>query len=457
MNKYIENLKEEPSCSANRNKTPEERKRGCSRPTPGATAGGCAFDGAQIVLLPLSDAAHIVHGPINCCAHSFNNRGTLTAKGHFHKIGFTTALSEMDIIMGSAKKLEDTITYVIKNYSPKAVFVYETCVTAMTGEHIEDTCKKMEQLLGISVIPVFAPGFAGSKNLGNKAAGDAVLKNIISGHKLPLMKKENSINIIGEYNIAGELYQMLPILNECGINIAASITGGASYDDIMNASTADASVVICSRALVSLGKALKNNFGIDYVEGSFYGMKQIRATLLSVAELMENDKLAERIKNVLNKYEEKTKKMLEPYISVLQNKKVLVYTGGVKSWSIAYQLEELGMEVVKSSTRKSTENDIEKMLRLFEGNEEKLMPKGDGKKIIDTFYETNSDILLAGGRNMYNAMKAKIPFVDVNQERLWGYAGYSGMIKLAESLCNELKSPVFNIAKASPPWRGQYA
>lgn len=39
-----------------------KQKTGCSAPKPGATAGACAFDGAQITLLPLSDVAHLVHG-----------------------------------------------------------------------------------------------------------------------------------------------------------------------------------------------------------------------------------------------------------------------------------------------------------------------------------------------------------------------------------------------------------
>jgi hypothetical protein len=31
---------------------------------PVMSAGGCAFDGAQIALLPITDVAHIVHGPL---------------------------------------------------------------------------------------------------------------------------------------------------------------------------------------------------------------------------------------------------------------------------------------------------------------------------------------------------------------------------------------------------------
>ena len=45
----IQALHNEPACSHN-----QKEKSGCARPKPGATAGGCAFDGAQITLLPVA-------------------------------------------------------------------------------------------------------------------------------------------------------------------------------------------------------------------------------------------------------------------------------------------------------------------------------------------------------------------------------------------------------------------
>ena len=46
----IQALLNEPACSHN-----HKEKSGCARPKPGATAGGCSFDGAQIALLPIAD------------------------------------------------------------------------------------------------------------------------------------------------------------------------------------------------------------------------------------------------------------------------------------------------------------------------------------------------------------------------------------------------------------------
>lgn len=451
MKLRLQTLINEPGCDHNQSKTEKQKKEACKKPTPGATAGGCAFDGAQIVLLPVADAAHLIHGPITCCGHSYNNRGTRSRVGDMHTYGFTTDISEMDIVFGAEKKLKESIHYIAEKYKPKAIFVYSTCVTAMIGEDIETVCKEASSEVELPVIPVDSPGFSGSKNLGNKFAGQSLTEYVV-GTKEPAHIPQFPINLIGEYNIAGELWQVEPILKDLGISILSRMTGNACFEELCYAHRAKVSVVICSRALISIARQLKDSYGIPYLEGSFYGMKQIRETLMGIADNLGNDFLKAKIKNYTALKESETYEKLAPYLPVLKGKKVLVYTGGVKSWSILYQLEELGMEVIKSSTRKSTDEDIERILEHFDGDESALMPKGDGKTILNLIKEHNAHLLLAGGRNMYTAMKGQVPFLDVNQERLFAYAGYDGMLELAKHIYYTLTSPIFGIAHSKAPW-----
>ncbi|MGB7550676.1 MAG: nitrogenase component 1, partial [Chromatiaceae bacterium] len=81
-------LLDEPACAHN-----SKAKSGCAKTKPGATAGGCAFDGAQIALLPIADVAHIVHGSIACSGSSWDNRGTRSSGPALYKIGMTTDLT----------------------------------------------------------------------------------------------------------------------------------------------------------------------------------------------------------------------------------------------------------------------------------------------------------------------------------------------------------------------------
>jgi nitrogenase molybdenum-cofactor synthesis protein NifE len=366
-------------------------------------------------------------------------------------MGFSTDVSEMDVVFGGEKKIIAKAVEIAKSYPVKAIFVYTTCVTAMIGDDISTACKEAQEQSGIPVIPVESPGFIGNKNFGNKVAGDALLEYVI-GTKEPERTTDCDINIIGDYNIAGELWQMMPVFKELGINVLASITGGSSIDEIATAHRAKCTLVICSRALLTLAEGMKKRYGIPFCEGSFYGLAEIESTLLAVADMTGSEELRERILTYTARKRKETEAELAPYLPYLKGKRVFVYTGGVKSWSTIYQLEELGMEVIGTSTRKSTEQDIEKIREHFEGTQKMLLEKGDGRILLGILEKEGADMLLAGGRNMYTAMKGRYPFVDVNQERIHGYAGYTGMVELAKQLTWTMQSPVWEIAKRKAPW-----
>src|SRR5574341_2487074 len=79
----------------------------------------CAFDGAMIVLQPIADAAHIVHGAIACCGNTWEGRGALSSKGDLHAMGFTTDMVEIDIVYGSEEKLMQAIRRTYETVNPK--------------------------------------------------------------------------------------------------------------------------------------------------------------------------------------------------------------------------------------------------------------------------------------------------------------------------------------------------
>ena len=86
----IQEVFNEPGCGKNANKTEAERKKGCTKQLqPGGAAGGCAFDGAKIALQPLTDVAHLVHGPIACEGNSWDSRHVYSSGAQTYRSGFT--------------------------------------------------------------------------------------------------------------------------------------------------------------------------------------------------------------------------------------------------------------------------------------------------------------------------------------------------------------------------------
>ncbi len=400
----------------------------------------CAFDGAMIVLQPIADAAHIVHGSIACCGNSWEGRGTLSSKGNLHRMGFTTDMSEMDIVYGSEEKLYQSILHTYESVKPKAIFVYATCVSGLIGEYIEAACKKAEKEIGIRVIPVNAPGFVGPKNLGNRIAGEVLLDYVI-GTGESSITTEYDINLIGEYNIAGDLWLVEPILKEAGIRVLSRITGDSTFEEITYAHRARLNVVVCSRALINVAKEMKRRYGIPYVEVSFFGKTEMSKAMIAIKNGLSSSNslngLNEKIEAIIEREEQGLEEKLKAY-QHLKGKRAVLYTGGVKSWSFISALMDLGIEIVAIGTKKSTFEDEEKMKEIL-GENAPLVEDVTPKNLSRLMKERNADILIAGGRNQYLAIKEGFPFVDVNQERHTAYAGYGGLINLAEQISNSMR------------------
>ncbi|MDY6821285.1 MAG: nitrogenase component 1, partial [Deferribacterota bacterium] len=248
------------------------------------------------------------------------------------------------------------------------------------------------------------------------------------------------------------LWNILPLFKELNIRVLSKITGDSTYNEITYAHHAKCSVVICSQALLSLARKLKTVYNIPFIQGSFYSMRETKETLLSIADLLDDKQLKKDVLRLTCEKEKETLKRLMPYKNYFKGKKAFIYSGGVKSWSFVYLLEELGFEVVGTSIRKSTDNDIERLENYFLGKNKILIGQESGSKILDLMEKYNIDILLAGGRNKYNSVKGKIPFIDINQEREHAYSGYEGIIRLAKDIYNEICCPVFKIARGEKKW-----
>lgn len=453
--KDISALLDEPACAHN-----TKSKSGCAKPKPGATAGGCAFDGAQIALLPIADVAHIVHGTIACAGSSWDNRGTRSSGATLFRMGMTTDLTEQDVIMGRGEeKLFHSIKQAVKDHQPAAVFVYNTCVPALTGDDIAAVCKEAETRWGTPVIPVDAAGFYGTKNLGNRIAGETMVRHVCGTREpdpLPEAAKARGIQVhdvclIGEYNIAGELWHVLPLLDELGLRVLCTLSGDARYREVQTMHRSQANMMVCSKAMINVARKLKGAFGTPWFEGSFYGVSDVSQALRDFARLIGDSDLATRTEALIAREEARINRSLQPWRERLRGKKALLYTGGVKSWSIIAALQDLNMEVVATGTKKSTEEDKARIRELM-GQDAIMIEDGNPRALLKIVHDSNVDVLIAGGRNMYTALKARVPFLDINQEREFGYAGYTGMLELARQLVLTIDSPVWDAVRRPAPW-----
>ncbi len=419
------------------------------KPLPGKAAGGCAFDGAKITLVPITDAAHLFHGCIGCAANGFEGRKSKSSGSDLYVKAFSTDISNEEIVFGSEGKLIDAIEYIYYNYSPRAIFVYNTCVPAITGDNIGKVCEIERDKLGIPVIPVDSPGFAGAKNFGTRIAAKTLFDYLI-GAREPEFTTPFDINLIGEFNVAGDLFNILPLFKKCGIRVLSSITGDGRVKEIATAHRAKLNVVFCSQAMINLAEDMEEKYGIPFIQVSFYGKTPIENSLRKIAVAFKNESLMKKVEKVIEEENRRIAPELKRLRTVLKGKKAVLYTGGHKSWSGIELLKDLGLKVVLSSGRKSTAEEREEIKKLI--GKERLVGQIGARKLHKLLIEFGADVLIAGGRNMYPSLKSKIPYLHINQERFYAYAGYDGLMDFGRQLEITITSPVWNYLKEKPYW-----
>ena len=250
----------------------------------------CVFCGSRVVLYPIADALHLVHGPIGCAAYTWDIRGALSSGPALHRLSFSTDLQERDVIFGGEEKLERALLELIERHDPKGAFVYSTCIVGIIGDDLEAVCGRVAKKTGIPVLPVQSEGFKGNKRAGYNAACKAMFRLI--GTKDTSGISPLSINILGDFNLAGEIWIIREYFERMGVQVVANITGDGRIGDIQRAHGAALNVVQCSGSTMDLALMMKDSYGIPVLRVSYFGIEDMAESLYTVARFFaEQDPL----------------------------------------------------------------------------------------------------------------------------------------------------------------------
>ncbi|MDD2897486.1 MAG: bifunctional nitrogenase iron-molybdenum cofactor biosynthesis protein NifEN [Desulfuromonadaceae bacterium] len=432
----------------------------CKKSEPGeGTERSCAYDGARVVLMPITDAIHLVHGPIGCAGNSWDNRGARSSDAQLYRRGFTTEMLENDVIFGGEKKLYKAILDLAERYKvqARAIFVYATCVTAMTGDDVESVCAAAQDKVAIPIIPVNTPGFIGDKNIGNRLAGEILFKYVIGTTEPPTLG-EYPINLIGEYNIAGDLWGMLPLFDKLGIQVLSCFSGDSKFEELRYAHRAKLNIIICSKSLTNLAKKMQRTYGMPYLEESFYGMTDTAKALRDIARELDNivnglekRTMQDRVERLIEEEENKCRTAIAPYRARLEGKTSVLFTGGVKTWSMVNSLRELGVEVLAAGTQNSTLEDFYRMKGLMH-KDAHIIEDTSTAGLLAVMHAKMPDLIVAGGKTKFLALKTKTPFMDINHGRSHPYAGYEGMVTFSRQLDMTVNNPIWPVLNKPAPW-----
>jgi len=436
---------------------PTEEIPKCNTTTiPGCmTERGCAFAGVKGVITgAVKDVIHVVHSPVGCTTYGCGSKryptspdlpnGDKVPIDQFNlKYIMGTDLKESDVVFGGMKKLRQSVLEAAKEFPfVNAIYTYATCTTGLIGDDMDAVAKELSEEIGKDVIAFNAPGFSGPTQSKGHHVGNLTLFNKLVGTKEPPETTPYDINLIGEYNIDGDLWVLKKYFDEIGINLLSKFTGDCSHDEICWMHRAKLSLVRCQRSATYIADLIEEKYGIPYIKVDFFGPKYCAENLMTVAKhfgLEEN--AAKLIKREMAEIQPK----LDFYKEKLRGKTVWVFSGGPKNWHLPEPLKEhLGMETVAVSTMFEHEDGYEKIKeRVGEGTV--ILDDPNSLELEEIIEVYKPDIILSGIKEKYIAHKLGVPCVLIHSYENGPYMGFEGFLNLAQDIYASIYSPVWNM------------
>lgn len=405
----------------------------------------CVYCGARVVLNPITDAAHIVHGPIGCASYTWDIRGSLSSGSELYRNSFSTDLREEDIIFGGENKLAGAIDEIVYTVSPKVIFIYATCVVGVIGDDVDAICKKAEKKHNIRVIPVKSSGFAGNKKDGYRAACNAILS--LMGEKEDNYVEEKSLNFLGDFNLAAEAWIIKSYLQEIGIKVRTCITGDSNYDSIIDAKYASLNIVQCAGSMTFLAKEMKKKYDIPFEKIRFLGIEDTIRSLKKIAYSIGDGDTINKLDKFIEAKLEKTTKEIDKYRKRVKGKRAALYVGGgFKAISLIKQFNELGIETVLVGTQTGSKDEYEKFKDLTNSGTV-ILDDSNPSELEYFIKEMNADILVGGVKERPLAYKLGLAFIDHNHERKHPLSGFEGAINFAKEIDLTVNSPIWKYVK----------
>lgn len=428
--------------------------------TPGdMTERGCTYAGCRgVVGGPVKDAIQLTHGPIGCAFFSWGYRPHLADSDFHMKYTFVSDMNETNIVFGGEKKLLQCIVEASAEFpDAKAVFVYNTCSTALIGDDGRDVAKQAEALIGKPVVFFECEGFKGvSQSMGHHVGNETIFRQLV-GAAEGEGDFSRSINIVGDYNIKNDMRTFEPLFEALGLRIVTRFTGNVSVDDLKIMHRAALNVVHCARSATYIAEMMRDRYGTPHISVTLWGIKHMSEALRSTAAFFG---LEERAEEVIAEEVAKIMPAIEFYRERLRGKRVFIYQGGPRAWHWIELLRELGMETQTVATTFGHDDDYRKIFEQLD-DAAMMIDNPNVPELEEILTARRPDLFISGNKEKYVAYKLGVPFVNGHTYDTGPYAGFSGMVNFARDIDKALTAPVWGLlqrqARPAPVVHGHHA
>ena len=471
---------------------------------------GCTYAGCKgVVLGPTRDILNLTHGPIGCGFYSWLTRRNQTKPAgpedhNFMTYCFSTDMQEEQIVFGGEKKLKQAIQEAYDLFHPKAIGIFATCPVGLIGDDVHSVAREMKEKLGdCNVFAFSCEGYKGvSQSAGHHIANNGIFTHVV-GLDDTVKEGKFKINLLGEYNIGGDAFEIERLFEECGFTLISTFSGNSSYDYFANSHTADLNLIMCHRSINYVAEMMETKFGIPWIKINFIGAGATAKSLRKIAKFFDDPELIARVEEVIAREMPVVEKVREEVKPRTQGKRAMLFVGGSRAHHYQELFREIGMETIAAGYEFAHRDDYEGrrvlpsikvdadsrnieelhvepdperyrprlteegMARIKESgielkDYEGMMPEMcSGSLVIDDIsqHETEKlieifrpDLIGAGIKEKYTIQKSGVPMKQLHSYDSGGpYAAFKGAINFYREVDRMVNNKVWKYLKA--PWQ----
>lgn len=480
------------------------------RTVPGIiTQRHCAFAGCKgVVVGPFGDVLHIVHGPVGCSYYTWmtrrNQYKTREDGKNFLSYCVTTDMQDSDIVFGGVKKLRQAVLEGYQIFKPNAITICATCPVGLIGDDIQAVAKEMTEELGISVVAFNCEGYKGvSQSAGHHIANNGFFKHWVGeGEAKEEEKAGFTVNMMGEYNIGGDAWEIERVLNKCGIKVLASFSGDGTYDAATKAHEAKLNLVMCHRSINYMAQMMETKFGVPWMKVNFIGVQAFTKSLRKIAQYFDDPELTARIEAVIEEEVAEAEAEIAPIRERLTGKTAILFVGGSRAHHYQDVFADLGIKTIAAGYEFAHRDDYEgrqiipnlkidadsrniEELHVERDPEKYNLPKpqevlewmreqgligkydgmipemGEGTLVIDDVSHHELEVLInrfkpdiigSGIKDKYIVEKWGVPCKQLHNYDYGGpFAGFRGAVNFAKDIDMRINTPAWK--QITPPWK----
>ena len=240
--------------------------------------------------------------------------------------------------------------------------MFATCPVGLIGDDVHSVAKQMKAELGINVFGFSCEGYKGvSQSAGHHIANNGLFQHVVGTEELPPELKTNPfrVNLLGEYNIGGDAFEIERILARCGIQLVSTFSGNAQYSELARSQDANLNLVQCHRSINYMAEMMESKFGIPWLKINIIGAEATAKSLRKIARYFEDPALIARVEVVIAEELAAVEPVRHAVRAKTNGRPVMLYVGGSRAHHYQSLFADIGMPTIAAGYEFAHRDDYE--------------------------------------------------------------------------------------------------